>query len=351
LSSNTTIFNRSYVSLYTSSQPYRVTVNGNSANYTLDYDTGFYVSSLKDPSVSAPANFNYQPNLFTMEGTPLGAETWYEYFSGQSLLDPIFNYTNSLYCYTFSQNGLDGDQDTIVLCWSNPYTRPVYNPTGSYGFDYNWSEKLDVTPSTLSQFKQYELGFRYNSSNILIPVVTKYTSVYYSNEANVTSASTTNGWSQHINTLSGELLYINTTALTLPNELPYKYNTTNFYPQPSNRTVSITSSVNLSGAYLPSQMDLIINVRNTTGVTAYNRYVNITSGDTQTTKILNVFAKDQLVVQDYLGNLGFRVGPNGHVYGGDISTYSLTVNDNQPNPPQAVNGNHLPIYNGDVNLV
>ncbi len=347
----------SWVSLSTASQGFvvnMVPINGNYAKYTLDFEPGFYVSSLKNPSVSAPANFNYQPNLFTMQGAPLGdplTQVWYEYFTQESLVGGTFNFTNSLYCYTFGQEGVDGEQDEIVLCWSNPYTRPVYDATASYAFDYGWSDKLDVTPSTLSQFKQYELGFRYNSSNVLIPVVTKYTSVYYNNEANVTAASSTNGWSQHINTLSGELLYINTTALTLPNELPYKYNTTNFYPQPSTRTVTITSSVNLSGAYLPSQMDLVINVRNTTGVTAYNRYVNITTGDTQTTKILNVFAKDQLVVQDYLGNLGFRVGPNGHVYGGDISTYSLTVNDNQPNPPQNVNGNHLPIYNADVNLV
>jgi hypothetical protein len=340
-----------YVSLSTNSQALNITVNGNTAHYTVDFAPNFYVSSLKDPAVSANANLVYNPNLITMQGTPYGGSSWYEYLTLQDLTQAPVTIIGGKYCYQFVQNGVDDPTDTVTLCWTNPYVRPIYDATASFAFNYNWTPLLTVAPQSSSQINQYDLGFAYNSSNVLIPVVTKYSSSYYSSGVNTTAALAvgTTGWTQHLNVISGNLLYINTTALNLPAELPYKYNTTTAYPQPSTRTAVITSTLPITGSALPSQMDLTINVRGAAGVSAYNSYVNVTAGNTAVTKILNVFNKDQMVVQDYLGNLSFRVGPSGRVYGGDISTYSVTVNDNLSNG-WSLNGLHIPVFNSDVNL-
>jgi hypothetical protein len=97
-------------------------------------------------------------------------------------------------------------------------------------------------------------------------------------------------------------------------------------------------------------MDLVLQVKdsaNVSGSVTYNNYCTIGTGDLSTMKMIKVYAKDQLVVQDYAQNLSFRVGPNGHMYTGDMSSYSLRINDNHTG---AISNNFVPIYNSDVNL-
>jgi hypothetical protein len=340
---------------------YNVTVNGQSAKYNLNLNNELKVSSLKS-SPPAASNFNYKSNLFTFQGKIIDAPTnWYEYFANLDITVPVTLSTgtigyNSQYGYTFTFPQYNNDiAHEIVVYWTNVFNRPIYNNDGS---NYAFSPNLRIIPSTRSQFTQYQLGFVLNSNNVLIPQVRKYVSSLYDSILDHTTEP--NGFVQNIDTLSGSLLNLvdPTSVLDLPRQLPYKYGTSgqSHYPEANNKNVSIASTVpiNLTGSNL--KMDLVLQVKdsspNVSGSVAYNKYIgDILSGDNNRRKILNVFARDQLVIQDYAKNLSLRVGPNGRMYAGDISSYSLNLNDNLASSTGPVNGNYVPIYNSDVNLV
>ena len=243
--------------------------------------------------------------------------------------------------------------DVLTSFWNDAFYRPKYD---SNGFNYGSVGQFRVVPQSASQVTQYELGFTYNSSNVLVPLVTKLTSQLYDNSLNLTQASQPNGWIKGIPADSGSLLYLNENAVSridpTTKGFAYDYINANAYPNPNNYNVTIANTVNLTGSNLPANIDMVIQVKNgnnVTGSNAYNTYINITAGDTTTVKVLKVYGKDQLVVKDYMDNLSFRVGPNGHVYGGDLSTYSVSVNQSVVNGID-VNNNYGVPFNSCVNL-
>jgi hypothetical protein len=127
---------------------------------------------------------------------------------------------------------------------------------------------------------------------------------------------------------------------------PYQFQSAAQYPALSSGTfASVTFGTSLTP---PSNMDFIYQVANgTTGSNFYKNLLSVVPGNFLDCKILNIFAKDQFVVQDYRGNLAMRVGPDGRFYAGDVSTYSVALIDNQS---PVCNGLYVPVFNSDVNL-
>ena len=333
------------------------------ANYNIELLNGLLVSSLK-ASPPAGKNLIYKPNLFKLQGSLTGQNNWYDYFSGVDITtlpsDSTFTWSlktilgQTVYAVEFVQNG-SAYPDKLSMYWNDAFYRPVYD---NNGFNYAASNgaHVSVLPNSVSVMKQYELGFTYNSSNILVPVVTKYVSALYDMSINLTAAASRNGWIKTVPIQSGAYLFLNEDATSVIDPttqgFPYEYNTANNYPLLNNNSVSIISQSSITGSSLPSSMDFVLQVKNNanaTGSLAFYNYINVSAGDINTVKVLNVFGKDQLVVKDYADNLSLRVGPNGKVYAGDLSSYSLNVNQSNLTGG-VVNGNYLQIYNSDVNL-
>jgi hypothetical protein len=178
---------------------------------------------------------------------------------------------------------------------------------------------------------------------LIQPIITKYHSVSYPSDYVGTGAvNTTQGYYNNLLCLTATQLQTEVSVAGLP----YQFQSASYFPAQSNGNVMSTTWSSITP---PTNLDLIYRVSNgTTGTNYYKNWMALLPGNQVDVKLLSIFAKDQLVVEDYAGNLSMRVGPDGHFYAGDVSTYSVVLSDNQTNP--VINGLYVPIFNSDNNL-
>ena len=330
----------------------------------------FRVADFKaTPSAWVPSNFNYQPLLYSLRGAPVQSIVnytgpWYSYFENQDLRN--FNASgvvctptgdmNATYLIQFVQTG--SEQSLALLSFSSALMRDQWD---SVNATYGWSSPMYVNPATISNLSQYELTFALSGSGSnyqLRPVIKKYVSQTYNSAFLGASGTTMNGLG-YVQPLIGSTVSYTLNMANFPSivsslngSYPYAYVGAGVeYPTPASiANVNVTNS---DWVYTtpPAHMDLTWKVTDTNNLTAgttlYNQIMAVVPGNYSDAKVLNIFAKDQLVITDYAGNLGLRVGPDGHMYSGDISSYSLIMNNNNN---RLWNGAYVPMYNSDVNL-
>jgi hypothetical protein len=346
--------------------------------YTLPVDTlnapyainvGFDLSQFKADGLFPSSAFEYKSKLYSLRGSADGATNWYTYFSEVDFTDPVFpdstyqltTYSgspyNGFYNLSFLQNGynvLSGDE--VNLVFSSSFIRSVYGalpPSGGSPYSgwtpvYDWSQSITVVPATSSFLAQYELTFALNPTTKLInPVITKYVSTSFPSDylGAPGQLNTTNGYYNN-QACASALLMTSPSAVTVAG-YPYQFQSASQYPALSSGTfASVTFSS--GGITPPPNIDFIYQVTNgNTGANLYRSILSVVPGNFLDCKILNIFAKDQFVVQDYRGNLAMRVGPDGRFYAGDVSTYSVALIDNQS---PVCNGLYVPVFNSDMNL-
>jgi len=311
--------------------------------------------------------WNYKNKLISMRGSQRGEAQWYEYFTGEDLGIPGGGQNpgggefgqgglnqSHVYTYTFAQNGIS-DYSNVVMTWTNALTRSIYNnATGhSANYDDGWSNTLTFAPAIASQLTSYQLTYAFNTSNVLVPVVTKFVSSTTNDDVSTGVYGSTFG-------ANGAVVHFPKGSNTgsqwvLSNSFPYPYTQVGAsqYPafvdgEPSHDNAAINLPAPTS-VTAPNYLDLVIQVKDSetlNGTTNYKRWVwSAYPGF----KALNVFAKDQMVIMDYAGNLAMRVGPNGRLYAGDMSAYTATY-QSYLNGSQQINGPYVPVYNSNVNL-
>lgn len=345
--------------------------------YTLPVDTlnapyainvAFNLSQFKADGLFPSSNFVYKNKLYSLRGSADGATNWYTYFSEVDFTNPVFpdstyqltTYSgspyNGFYNLSFLQNGYSASTgDEVNLVFSSAFIRSVYgnlppsgdSPYNSWAPVYNWSQLIAVVPATSSFLKQYELTFSLNPATKLVtPVITKYVSTSYPSDylGAPGQLNTTNGYYNNQACASAALMS-SPSSVTVAG-YPYQFQSASQYPALSSGTfASVTFG---TGITPPSNIDFIYQVANgNTGANLYRNLLSVVPGNFLDCKILNIFAKDQFVVQDYRGNLAMRVGPDGRFYAGDVSTYSVALIDNQS---PVCNGLYVPVFNSDVNL-
>ena len=333
-----------YVSLNSNSVPVTgVSVDGLTApyNFLVQYDQ--QLAKATPPSTS---DFMFFNDIYSLRGSQDSGVNWVNYFTNADLFNgsnipssiTVAPLPNNSYSITFQQTGYaPSSGDVVVLTFSGLYMQPLFGGA--------WSAPISVTPATLSYLAQYELNFSVNNTSKLIqPIVTKYTSQVY-NSNYLTNLTSTNGYYTQLTCAAAQQLN-NPVSVA---GLPYQYLNATQYPLVSSNPLIVNPT--FSAIPLPANMDLAYQVKNgATGSAYYFQWMAVQAGNFVDAKVVSLFAKDQMVVTDYAGNLSMRVGPDGHFYAGDISTYSIAMNDNQSANPPAINGLLAPILNSDVNL-
>jgi len=356
-----------YIQLATNIIPgYTLPIDTLNAPYSIN--VGFDLSEFKADGSVPSSNFVYKNKLYSLRGSADGATNWHTYFSGVDFTDPTFpdntyeltTYSgspyNGFYNLSFLQNGYTvASGNEVNLVFSSAFIRSVYGslpPSGGLPYSgwtpvYNWSQSISVVPATSSFLAQYQLTFALNPTTKLVnPVVTKYVSTSYPSDflGSPGQLNTTLGYYNNQACASASLMTV-PSAITVAG-YPYQFQSAVQYPALSGGTfANVTFGTSLSP---PPNMDFIYQVTNgNTGANLYRNLLSVVPGNFLDCKILNIFSKDQFVVQDYRGNLAMRVGPDGRFYAGDVSTYSVALIDNQS---PVCNGLYVPVFNSDVNL-
>jgi hypothetical protein len=356
-----------YIQLATNIIPgYTLPIDTLNAPYSIN--VGFDLSEFKADGSVPSSNFVYKNKLYSLRGSADGATNWHTYFSGVDFTDPTFpdntyeltTYSgspyNGFYNLSFLQNGYTvASGNEVNLVFSSAFIRSVYGslpPSGGLPYSgwtpvYNWSQSISVVPATSSFLTQYQLTFALNPTTKLVnPVVTKYVSTSYPSDflGSPGQLNTTLGYYNNQACASASLMTV-PSAITVAG-YPYQFQSAVQYPALSGGTfANVTFGTSLSP---PPNMDFIYQVTNgNTGANLYRNLLSVVPGNFLDCKILNIFSKDQFVVQDYRGNLAMRVGPDGRFYAGDVSTYSVALIDNQS---PVCNGLYVPVFNSDVNL-
>lgn len=361
-----TTINR-YIQLASNLIPgYNLPVDTLTAPYAINVN--FNLSQFKSDGIFPSSRFDYKNKLYSLRGSADGATNWYTYFSEVDFTNPVFpdssyvltTFSGSPYAgfynLAFLQNGYSAATgDLVNLVFTNAFMRSVYgalppsggSPYSGWSAVYGWSQNISVVPATSSFLAQYELTFSLNpTSKLVTPVVTKYVSTSFPSDylGTVGQLNTTNGYYNNQACASASLMTV-PSAISVAG-YPYQFQSANQYPALSSGTfASVTFGTALTP---PPNMDFIYQVANgTTGSNLYKNLLSVVPGNFLDCKILNIFAKDQFVVQDYRGNLAMRVGPDGRFYAGDVSTYSVALIDNQS---PVCNGLYVPVFNSDMNL-
>lgn len=277
-------------------------------------------------------SLNAKPLLLTVQGSqdiddpwddPLVADGWASY---TTYIDKTpFTDDNSYFTYvsatqklqrklTQSNNTLDG---FFTLDWS------LGSP---YRLVPEWSSELILSPKIVTCVVQYVLGFNMQEG-VVSPLVYKLVS----SEFNPNKVNAMNKLASGVSMIKLPLASVKKSALNVDmNALDFPYN----YSLPGQNYPSLQSSAlsNLSVDFQPLEasspvrlttLDLLLKF-NEAGSAKYNDM--FAPKRTGLNKVVNIFSKDQLVCEDSFGNLCLRVGPDGRLYTGDVSTYSLYCN-------------------------
>lgn len=241
--------------------------------------------------------------------------------------------------HTYDQKIVTNVADTMIavpesqikVSWSNNYPRK-YGGAHAIG---------TIAPEDNIKVTSYQLGFEILSGSdnqySVSPVITKLVSKMYSNKL------VSHSYIREFAVESGQKIKITTDSNI---DFPYKCAMTS-YPIPSSQASPVIAGapIAIASDKLPAKLDLVLRIKSKE---LYYKLIAPTSDNK--INIVKIDAKDQLVVKDYFNNLSMRVGPNGRLYVGDISSYTFAIYSNTFGSGLAYNSPYLPIHNSTVAL-
>jgi hypothetical protein len=313
-------------------------LGGSSSNtHVLTFST---IDSTKLASSTHAYTVEKKPLLVTLQGSfmenPFTTETEngnHTYLNKEAFVVDVVN-NNRLFKEDFGQYGLnDDDRDTLHFTFTNA----VRNLN-------TWSGILSVIPRKLCKITQYVLGFR-SENGLIVPQVYKLKSAAF--DPNSILSKKVNGVSI-IRVLLEAANIAQVGNLNVQVDLPYKFSMAPDYPQKPNSMLDLSLELEEKSVQM-THIDLLVQVNSSDAVSKLN-YNNIFGGTTLgKNKVVSIFSKDQLVVVDHLDKLCMRIGPDGRLYTGDVSTYSLYVDSNNLVLDNSANGIvTLPVNNNAV---
>lgn len=272
---------------------------------------------------------NTKPLLLTLQGSKDINDPW-----DDPLIDDVWSsYSTYLNKISFTEGSdltLSFDKQKLRA----KVTQSLNSFDGYMSFNWNvnatrladvWSGELIASPKIITKVIQYVLSFDMNDG-VIKPVVQKLTSVEF-NPNKLNNSSKLNSGNSLIKvpvaTVKKSDLNIDMAVLDFPHN--YTLAGQN-YPSVS---ASDLTNVNMNFVNLPTNSPTISNLDimlkfNDTGLPIYQSWFGPKS--TGINKIINVQSRDQLVLKDAFGNLCMRVGPDGRLYVGDVSTYTVYCN-------------------------
>ena len=273
---------------------------------------------------------SFMENPFTLENGN-GNHT---YLDEVAFVVDVVNNTK-IFKYNVGQYGLNDDERDILHF---TFTNAVRNPN-------TWSNTLTVIPRKLCKITQYVLGFR-SEDGLIVPQVCKLKSAAF--DPNSILSKKVNGVSI-IRVLLEAANIAEVGDLTdVQVDLPYKFSMAPDYPQKPNSMLDLSLQLTQKSVQM-THIDLLVQVNSSDSVSKLN-YNNIFGGPAVgKNKVVSIFSKDQLVVVNHLDKLCMRIGPDGRLYTGDVSTYSLYVDSNNLVLDNSANGIvTLPVNNNAV---
>ena len=310
------------------------------------------------------------PLLLTIRGVyempPLsGNPQWHTYVDKQPF---------TTLSYEFDQyNTGTSSRELLSMSFDSLEMHPIYGGTPitaeNRNLWYNYSSNIILRGWVETRLTQYVLKYELNADTKQVePVVLKMVSQDFNaglmgaiDAANIDGGNGTKdtlagGWfkqfpitSAHKTTLSG---------LSKKLGKPYNFLQATDYPamgfghaHVDELSNLVFTAIDLLAVDHPSALDLMVNVRDyavdSNGAVTYNsvgsgKYTNMFVMDKNKRRVLSIFAKDQLVVKDHLGNLSTRVGPDGQFYTSDVLAYSVRLQS-------SVDGSINRLVNGPAN--
>lgn len=330
---------------------YHVVLNRNNLNLQLagsNFNTHYL--SLKDLDSSKLASYNHTFNVekkhlkLTLQGSlnmndvyddnlsEIWNSTWHTYLDKVDFVKTKMVKWSSSDSFpidvfapdAFGQQSANlDDRDSLKFMWDlNNATRFIGDA---------WSEEIIVSPKILSKVVQYVLRFKLNNGE-LKPQVSKLTSALFNPNKLLDNSKVGNISLIKINMATQEETELNVDIKDIG--LPYEFTNSSVYPKDQNKyddngllLESFEPSANFSNSNLAiNSLDLLIQVDNT-DKSSRSKYTSL-FGATKSgvNKVVSVFSKDQLVLVNHLGKLSMRVGPDGRLYTGDVSSYSYYCN-------------------------
>jgi hypothetical protein len=314
-----------------------IPVNGNTAKYTFESSVSF--NTIRE---SFSAFFDYKPNLFTLENSESSP---YTYLDKVDITE--WSMEDGYYVYDFAQKDDPADplsynfndESNIRIRINNAYFRPKYDFTLKFGYH----NSLTIASEYNARITAYNLSYEMDGTT-LRPVVYKYQSINYTNEVVNPADDTIVRRREFVPYVDGDNKKFLLKSSINPG-FSYRVASNTRYPLPSSFTGSvIASSSDIAPSELPSTIDLLIRLQGKRGV---QTYLDVMNPKNNVLDVIKVDAKDQFIVKDFCDNLSMRVGPNGRLYTGDVSLYSLAVYESNNN---SINSQYIPIYNSNVAL-
>ena len=289
-------------------------------------------------------NESYQPYTNISMSTPYLSSVS---FNSDNFLTVLasFNVDNSSKVSAFQKsieqnyNNLDG---SIILQW-NKLANRLARVDG-------WSNDLIVSPKITTSVKQYVLGFDMVEGAV-VPVVHKLISAEFNPNKLQASSKLASG----VSLIKLPCASKQKSSLSLPDGVgigfPYNYTLAGVnYPSVlADKLLSLSEPlVNFvnNSSLNRTTLDLLVKV----GVNGSQLFTDIFAAKkVGVNRVVGIFSKDQLVLEDSFGNLCLRVGPDGRLYTGDVSTYSLYCNAQNSVLGASTNGiMSLPLNNNAV---
>lgn len=280
-------------------------------------------------------NESYQPYANYLSSVSFNSDNF-------SAVLASFNFDNSSKVSAFQKsieqnyNNLDG---SIILQW-NKLANRLARVNG-------WSNDLIVSPKITTSVKQYVLGFDMVEGAV-VPVVHKLISAEFNPNKLQASSKLASG----VSLIKIPCASKQKSELSLPNgvDIGFPYNYTlagvNYPSVLADKLSSVSVNFVNNSSLNRTTLDLLVKV----GVNGSQLFTDIFAAKkVGVNRVVGIFSKDQLVLEDSFGNLCLRVGPDGRLYTGDVSTYSLYCNAQNSVLGASTNGiMSLPLNNNAV---
>jgi hypothetical protein len=299
-------------------------IHGMQAPYNLHLKTPY--TDYK--SIPSKIVFTPKPHTFKIFGGQDGTELKHQ----DNITATSFRYNQDI-----SNLSLDIEkaETEIKVDWNTTFYPRLYNQKYTVG---------TIVPETNMTIKSYHVGFELNvTGGAPYPVVKKFTSKPYSSK--LISLGYIDEF-QTDTTVGKNVRYTLNATTASAIDFPYK-NCVSDYPIPASYS-DLNSAVHISSQNItlgvPVVLDLTLRVKN---VETYAKLINPTFDNK--VNVIKIDAKDQFVVKDYLNNLSMRIGPNGRLYVGDVSSYTFAIYSNQVEN-KTVSAPYAPVYNSAVVL-
>lgn len=304
---------------------------GNNSSHNLIVTSSTLLLAFKLKDGSSPYKVNFKPKLTVIVQGILDAG----YSAYVASNNTVWNNANEYLRIELPAKDSDGKRLITVQQQHTNHTSFEENLILDLTnvFKREWSNAYTITPANKTKVCQFVLGFKLVNSKQL-PVVYKLESPEFNPDELIKDRRLSND-SNSLSLIRFPLADGTAKEMVLQSELPVlPYNaplSDSSYPSSGavtalNSIAWSSSDINLNNPN--AQLDLLVQVSNQSrGVDKFAELFRSNNS------VLSVFARDQLVIKSHLNQLCMRVGPDGRLYAGDLSIFTLTAHQ----PPQDSN--------------